>query len=159
MAVYALYVPTTDAVAAGLALETFANLEVPQRVLKDRTALHKSDTWYLDDDPLAAPYQRPKVDFSTASKSGYLLVWKRKKADPVPDPLSPPDEEWWLSRWGRVQRAPWRHTPDALMFPEDDGTITHHPPTPPTTTPGVRGDVCDTCWQLPPTLGCDCAHR
>lgn len=158
MAVYTLYVPTTKRPVGDLAMESFRNLQTPERLLKHRSSGKATDIHHLEDGYVTMSLAGKQPVQSTGTISGYMLVWRRFKADPVPDPLSPPDEEWWANRRGRVQRAAWAHTPSVCIFPEPGGMISHHPPEPGTTTPGVRGDVCDACWQLPPNPRCGCSQ-
>ena len=136
MPLYALYVPTAHAAVSGLGLERFTSRELAERILKERNATCRSKTFYVSDGK--QPWERPEQAFPWADASGYLRVYLRKAADPVPSPLDTPDEEWVTEpggRQGKVVRLVWSPGTERVGLERKTGLLCVTPRPPRTTAP------------------------
>jgi hypothetical protein len=106
VAVYALFVPSARRPVADLELEVFASRELAGRMLQRRVLTGISRTFYLRHAGRRFA-EHPERAWPVWDETGYYRVWLRKAADPVPDLLSRPDEEWLIRETGSVERLPW----------------------------------------------------
>ena len=171
MPVYALYIPTARRSVSGIEMEKFASREHTARILKRRNNTKRSNTYYVVD--RERPSDQERGFFQDADRTGYMRVFLRYAADPVPGLLDTPDEEWILERGGKegvVVRLPWTELDERVsakgeLFSvvPDRGIPRPVGPTPayevrmPT---GVRPVVkpCKACFVVPSVTGrCGCS--
>lgn len=120
MAVYALYVPTARRPVSGIEMEKFPSREHTGRILKWRNNTKRSKTYYVVE--RERPADQEHGYFQDADRTGYMRVFLRYAADPVPGLLDTPDEEWILEKGGKegiVVRLPWREGDERLSARSD----------------------------------------
>lgn len=178
---YALYVPTARTPTSGLDMERMPSREQTGRCLLERNLLGAGRTWFLGDEPARYGRTRPVRQWHDADETGYMRVFLRYAADPVPGLLEEPDEEWLVNPGGKrglVVRLPWAATDGEVLALARDGVRvlpsgTGAPPPAPaparparhpaakTPTPPLVASprpVCGTCFQQrTPTGACDCS--
>ena len=117
MPVYALYIPTASEPVTGIRMERFASRELTGRVLLVRNATKRSRTFYFGGKAPVRVGDHPEADFFQADSTGYMRVFLRMAADPVPQLGDTPDEEWIVEKGGRqgkVVRLPWTSTRERI---------------------------------------------
>ncbi|MEU0770670.1 hypothetical protein [Streptomyces albogriseolus] len=108
MTVYFAFVPSAGNGQWPVRMEFSNNLEVPQRLLRERARFRRSRTFY-DGHVRLAQGGQPEEEFPDADMSAFMLVWRRRSAAPVPGLAQAPDEVWSLSALGAVVRE--RYSP------------------------------------------------
>lgn len=177
MAVYGIYVPTARTPTSGLDMECFPSREQTGRCLLNRCQLGADGTWYLRDGTRSQCWPRPVQQWADADDTGYMRVFLRYAADPVPGLLDEPDEEWLVNPGGKrgvVVRLPWQATDGEAAKLAGDGVrilpssaVPARPPArparrltdavPTTALMAPPRAVCTACFQeRHPTAGCGC---
>ena len=172
MAVYVLYVPTARHTVRGVEMEKLPSIEHTKRILKRRNNTKRSDTYYVVD--RERPSDQTRGFFQQADRTGYMRVFLRRAADPVPGLLDTPDEEWILERGGRngdgvVIRLPWMEGDEWLTAKGELLDVRHDAPhgqsdiTPDyevrqPTEAQRTGQPCRACFMVPSVTGrCGCS--
>lgn len=115
MAVYALYVPSARRPVADLDMEVFPSREVTGNILKQRVQSGTSLTFWVRDGKVSHLDRKHKI-WPVWDETGYMRVWLRKAADPVPALLERPDEEWLVRETGSLERIPWVDGEESLIL-------------------------------------------
>lgn len=126
MAVYALFVPSARRPVADLEMEVFPSREVAGKTLQRRVLTGSSRTFYLRHAGRRFT-DHPERAWPVWDETGYFRVWLRKAADPVPDLLSRPDEEWLIRETGAVERLAWVDSPETLVLSDTGERALHTP--------------------------------
>ncbi|AXH66434.1 hypothetical protein SEA_SATIS_285 [Streptomyces phage Satis] len=122
MAVYGLYVPSSRRPVADLEMEVFASREVAGKTLQRRVLTGTSRTFFTRQSHIRFSLaDHPEKAWPVWDETGYMRVWLRRAADPVPGLLSRPDEEWLIRETGAVERIPWTDDTEDTLFLSDTG--------------------------------------
>jgi hypothetical protein len=124
VAVYGIYVPTARIPTSGLEMECFPSREVTGRCLLGRCDLGASSTWFVRDGNRRTTWPRPVHQWADADETGYMRVFLRRAADPVPGLLDTPDEEWLVNPGGKrgvLVRLDWEHNEAEIARLARDG--------------------------------------
>lgn len=179
MTVYAIYVPTARTPTSGLDMERFPSKEVAGHLLLDRCTLGAGATYWVGDPIYGRErvWPRPVRKWEDADETGYMRVFVRRAADPVPGLLDTPDEEWLVNPGGRrgvVVRIPWEASDAEAARLAGDGVRIYPSAVPPAPVPVCPArsrvvrtpsvpvlvslpDVCGTCFQIRSATGvCGC---
>lgn len=169
MAVYALYIPTARRPVSGIEMEKFPSREHTGRILKQRNNTKRSKTYYVIERERCSDQERGY--FQAADMTGYMRVFLRYAADPVPGLLDTPDEEWILEKGGKegvVLRLQWMEGEDRVAARGDRLSVA--PAGTPVPSPDAVYEVrpadqvkpvskpCAACYQVPAVTGrCGCS--
>lgn len=126
MTVYALFVPSARRPVADLELEAFPSREVASRTLQRRVLTGASRTFYVRHAGRRFT-THPERTWPVWDETGHYRVWLRKAADPVPEILSRPDEEWLVKETGAVERLAWVDGEESLSLSETGERALSHP--------------------------------
>lgn len=143
MAVYGIYVPTARTPTSGLEMELFPSREQTGRNLLERCELGAGSTYWLRD-PIYGRnrvWPRPIHQWPDADETGYMRVFLRYAADPVPGLLDEPDEEWLVNPGGKrgvVVRLPWEASDGEVLRLAKDGVRVLPSSTAPAPPPASR---------------------
>ena len=140
MAVYGIYVPTARTPTSGLEMECFPSREVTGRCLLERCEIGAGGTWYLSDGKGHKVWPRPVRQWDDADETGYMRVFLRYAADPVPGLLDEPDEEWLVNpggKRGKVLRLPWEENEAEIARLAKDGVRIYPSAVPPIPAPAA----------------------
>jgi hypothetical protein len=128
VAVYALYVPSARRPVADLEMEVFDSLEFAGRMLQLRVLAGASRTFYVRQGRVRQKMgEHPQRARPVWDETGYYRVWLRKAADPVPEVLSRPDEEWLIRETGAVERLSWIDGEETLFLSETGERVLNRP--------------------------------